>query len=113
MFDSDPKIQTEANTQNENEANSMKLPPMPTIGQLLKIYKVAAKKKLAQNFILDKSLNSKIIRHAGPLLGNHVCEVGPGPGGITRCILEEGVKSLTVVEKDRRFMPSLRVRYGF
>ena len=38
-----------------------------------------------------------------------MCEVGPGPGGITRAILESGVKDLAVIEKDVRFMPGLQV----
>lgn len=40
----------------------------------------------------------------------YVCEVGPGPGGITREILKADVKQLSVIEKDARFLPILRVR---
>ena len=36
-------------------------------------------------------------------------EVGPGPGGITRPILEAGAKEVHVIEKDARFIPSLEV----
>ena len=43
------------------------------------------------------------------LEGYHVCEVGPGPGSITRSILEKGADHLTVVEKDSRFLPILQV----
>ena len=41
--------------------------------------------------------------------GLHVCEVGPGPGGITRAILEGGCEKLIVVEKDVRFIKGLQV----
>lgn len=51
----------------------------------------------------------KFVQSAGHLRGQHVCEVGPGPGGITRAILESGVETVTVVEKDARFMPALQV----
>lgn len=38
---------------------------------------------------------------------NLVVEVGPGPGSLTRSILEYGVKDFIVVEKDSRFFPAL------
>jgi len=43
------------------------------------------------------------------LVGCSVCEVGPGPGGITRKLLQADIKELSVIEKDDRFMPLLRV----
>ena len=36
-------------------------------------------------------------------------EVGPGPGGITRSLLARGAKEVHVIEKDARFLPSLRL----
>ena len=53
----------------------------------------------------------KIVRKAGNLTDAYVYEVGPGPGGITRSILNAGVAELLVVEKDSRFIPGLQVRY--
>ena len=50
------------------------------------------------------------MRVSGDLDGGFVCEVGPGPGSLTRSILNAGVERLLVVEKDRRFLPSLEVR---
>ena len=36
-------------------------------------------------------------------------EVGPGPGAITRALLDAGARHVIAVEKDRRFIPSLEV----
>jgi 16S rRNA (adenine1518-N6/adenine1519-N6)-dimethyltransferase len=65
-----------------------------------------ATKALGQNFILDRHLLARIAAIPGPLDGANAYEVGPGPGGLTRAILEAGA-SLVVVERDRRCIPAL------
>ncbi|KAI7862606.1 S-adenosyl-L-methionine-dependent methyltransferase [Spinellus fusiger] len=85
------------------------LPKLPGVRELIKIYGLSAKSQLSQNFILDKNITDKIVRTAclcpdTPL----VVEVGPGPGLLTRSILDAGVTKVVAVEKDDRFMPTLK-----
>jgi 16S rRNA (adenine1518-N6/adenine1519-N6)-dimethyltransferase len=65
-----------------------------------------ASKALGQNFILDRQLLAKIAAVPGEIAGDTVYEVGPGPGGLTRALLDRGAKVIAV-ERDRRFLPAL------
>jgi 16S rRNA (adenine1518-N6/adenine1519-N6)-dimethyltransferase len=66
-----------------------------------------ASKALGQNFILDRQLLAKIAAIPGEMDGDTVYEVGPGPGGLTRALLERGAR-VVAVERDRRFLPALQ-----
>lgn len=87
----------------------VRLPPLPTIRDLIKMYQLRAIKQLSQNFLMDDRLTDKIVKAAGNIEGHYVLEVGPGPGGITRSIIKKAPQQLVVVEKDRRFLPSLEL----
>jgi 16S rRNA (adenine1518-N6/adenine1519-N6)-dimethyltransferase len=67
---------------------------------------LSATKALGQNFILDRQLLARIAAVPGDLQGQRVYEVGPGPGGLTRALLDAGA-SVTAVERDRRCIPAL------
>jgi len=43
-----------------------------------------------------------IVRQAGDLAGRHVVEVGPGPGGLTRALIDSPAEQVVAVEVDRR-----------
>jgi len=67
---------------------------------------LSASKSLGQNFILDRQLLARVAAIPGDLRDQRVYEVGPGPGGLTRALLESGA-SVVAVERDRRCIPAL------
>jgi 16S rRNA (adenine1518-N6/adenine1519-N6)-dimethyltransferase len=81
-------------------------PPRPPLRDVIARHGLTASKALGQNFLLDSQLLDKIARIPGPLAGAAVYEVGPGPGGLTRALLDRGA-TVTVIERDRRCLPAL------
>ncbi|MES1158259.1 MAG: 16S rRNA (adenine(1518)-N(6)/adenine(1519)-N(6))-dimethyltransferase RsmA [Terricaulis silvestris] len=80
---------------------------LPPIREWLEREGLWANKGLGQHFLLDMNITRRIARAAGDLAGKAVIEVGPGPGGLTRALLEAGADPLIVIEKDARFRPLL------
>ena len=74
---------------------------------VIAFYQLSAKKSLGQNFLLDLNLTARIAREAGNLRDVNVIEIGPGPGGLTRALLDTDAKKIIAVEKDRRFIQAL------
>ncbi len=72
-------------------------------------------KKLGQHFLLDQNLTDKIARAAGDLSQCTVIEIGPGPGGLTRSLLNAGAKKVIAIEFDPRcgeILQELKDHYG-
>lgn len=86
---------------------TLRLPPLPTVRDLVKLYRLNAVKQLSQNFLMDEPTIAKIVKKSGKIKDYHIVEVGPGPGGITRSILRKMPAKLYVIEKDKRFNPFL------
>ena len=83
----------------------MNLDDLPRLRESLDAHGLLARKSFGQHFLLDLNLTRKIARLAGPLAGRVVIEVGPGPGGLTRALLESAAAHVIAVEKDPRFLP--------
>jgi len=84
----------------------LSLENLPPLRDVIARHGLAAKKSLGQNFLLDGNLLDRIARVPGPLAGETVYEVGPGPGGLTRALLRAGA-NVVAVERDSRALPAL------
>ncbi len=54
------------------------------------------KKALSQNFLIDPNIARKIVQAAEVREGDSVLEIGPGPGSLTRVLLEAGARVFAV-----------------
>ncbi|MDR1333533.1 MAG: 16S rRNA (adenine(1518)-N(6)/adenine(1519)-N(6))-dimethyltransferase RsmA [Holosporales bacterium] len=83
-----------------------------TIAQIIKMYRLLSNrgraKSLGQHFLCDASLLRKIVACALPVDDEaHIVEVGPGPCGLTREIINlcSHCEAITCIEKDESFKP--------
>ncbi|HEV2675931.1 MAG TPA: 16S rRNA (adenine(1518)-N(6)/adenine(1519)-N(6))-dimethyltransferase RsmA [Aliidongia sp.] len=83
-------------------------PVLPPLIEVIRRHGLDPKRKLGQNFLLDPRLTAKIARATGPLDGVNVVEIGPGPGGLTRALLEGGAAQVVAVERDERCVAALQ-----
>ncbi len=66
-----------------------------SLREVLDRHDLAPRKALGQHFLLDMALCARI------------AAVGPGPGGLTRALLDTGLATLTACELDRRAIAAL------
>ncbi|PTQ10155.1 16S rRNA (adenine(1518)-N(6)/adenine(1519)-N(6))-dimethyltransferase [Sphingomonas oleivorans] len=83
-----------------------RLRDLPPLREVIARHGLSAQKALGQNFLLDGQLLDRIARVPGPLAGETVYEVGPGPGGLTRALLGAGAR-VVAVERDPRCLAPL------
>jgi len=69
-----------------------------------------AKKRFGQNFLVDRQIIDDIIAAIRPAAGDHMVEIGPGLGALTRPLLAR-LERLHVVEIDRDIIARLKTDY--
>lgn len=68
---------------------------------------VSAKKGFSQNFLIDGNIIRKISLLANVQAGDHIIEIGPGPGALTQELLRLGAH-VTAIEMDKTFATALQ-----
>ncbi len=79
---------------------------LPALRDVIRTHRLTARKGLGQHFLLDLNLTARIVRAAGDVTTGTTIEVGPGPGGLTRALLDAGAQVIAI-EKDRRCLDAL------
>lgn len=84
-----------------------KLLNLPPVSEMMRDAGLEPKKQFGQNFLFDLNLTRKIARSVPNIDNQVIIEVGPGPGGLTRALLECGAKRVIAIEKDKMTQPIL------
>ena len=69
-----------------------------------------ARKRFGQNFLHDQQVIDRIISKIGPTSDDHLLEIGPGQGALTKQLAESGAR-LDCVELDRDLAEHLKHQY--
>lgn len=79
---------------------------MTNTTEVVKKYGFRFTKSLGQNFLIDNQIVADIVEGAGVTKEDHVVEIGPGIGTLTRALLEKARK-VTAIELDDKLIPIL------
>lgn len=85
----------------------MQLTAPGTVRQLLNAHGIRIKKRLGQNFLVDRNILQKIVAAAELEADDTVLEVGPGLGALTQALAERAGR-VVAVEIDEQLIPVLR-----
>ncbi len=69
------------------------------------------RKRFGQNFLADQRVIEQLVQLIRPSADQHLVEIGPGLGALTRPLIQSGAR-LTLVELDRDLVDRLQNQYG-
>jgi len=72
---------------------------------------IQARKRFGQHFLHDPAVLARIVQAVNPRAGEHLVEIGPGPGALTSHLLER-TPAMDAIEIDRDLAALLRERFG-
>jgi 16S rRNA (adenine1518-N6/adenine1519-N6)-dimethyltransferase len=87
-------------------------PAPPPLRDVIAAFNLRADKSLGQHFLLEPGLLGRIAAAAGDLTGRNVVEIGPGPGGLTRALVETAAAHVTAIEFDPRAVAAITALAG-
>ncbi|MBQ1896887.1 MAG: 16S rRNA (adenine(1518)-N(6)/adenine(1519)-N(6))-dimethyltransferase RsmA [Lachnospiraceae bacterium] len=73
---------------------------------IVRRHNIKAQKKFGQNFLTDDNVLDEIVEAAGVGISDHVIEIGPGLGTLTKRLAEKA-GHVTAIEIDRQMIPVL------
>ena len=71
------------------------------------------KKKWGQHFLKSKSIAESIVQTANVQYGDHILEIGPGYGNLTKAIANMHPKKIYAVEKDKNLVIFLKKNLNY
>jgi len=81
------------------------------IRDLIKKYKISAKKSFGQNFLINSEVLEKILETAEIKENDNIIEIGPGLGVLTD-VLTQSANKVTTIELDKSLIPILEEEFA-
>ncbi len=83
---------------------------LPPLREVISVHNLRAEKSLGQNFLLDGNITDKIVFLVDERITPEMTlfEIGPGPGGLTRSLLQSKAASIMAIEFDHRAVAALQ-----